>query len=83
MRKITSTLEEMNAVLNQFGTSFPELVNLYSEPVPPVRHDAHVNCQLVGEWMNGCNSHMEAYHDHIEATEYGGTPILTERSLVW
>jgi hypothetical protein len=82
MRKITSTLEEMNAVLNQFGTSFPELVNLYGPPLPPVKHDSHVNCQLVGEWMNGCNSHVELWHDHLEQCVYG-TPVLTQYSNIW
>ena len=84
MRKITSTLGELEAIANKFGTSIPELVNLHGRPeLPPVKQDAHVNCQFIGEWLNGCNSHIELWHEHIENTEYAGTPILTQYSNIW
>lgn len=83
MRKITTTLGELEAIANKFGTSIPELVNLHSSPLPPKKHDAHVNCQFIGEWLNGCNSHIELWHEHIENTEYAGTPILTQYSNIW
>lgn len=83
MRKITSTLGELEAIANKFGTSIPELVNLHGSPLPPKKHDAHVNCQFIGEWLNGCNSHIELWHEHIENTEYAGTPILTQYSNIW
>lgn len=82
MRKITSTLGELEAIANKFGTSIPELVNLHGSPLPPVKHDAHVNCQLVGEWMNGCNAHIEAWHESLERDVYG-TPVLTQYSDLW
>jgi len=63
MRKITTTLADLDKLANQFGTTIPELVNLHE--VPPIKHDAHVSCQMVGEWMTGCNSHVELYQEKV------------------
>ena len=83
MRKITSTLGELEAIANKFGTSIPELVNLHSSPLPPKKHDAHVNCQMVGEWLNGCNSHVEFCHDHMEACGYDGIELPSQYLDQW
>ena len=83
MRKITTTLADLNVLSMQLsGKTIPELVNLYGPPLPPVKHDAHVNCQLVGEWMNGCNAHIEAWHESLDRDVYG-TPVLTQYSDLW
>ena len=67
MRKITTTLADLNkAALALSGKTIPELVNLYSSPLLPVKHDSHVSCQFVGEWMAGCNSHVELWHEHLD-----------------
>jgi hypothetical protein len=66
MRKITTTLADLDKLVNQFGLTMPELVNLYSKPLPPIKHDAHVGCQLVGEWMMGCNSHVELWQETLD-----------------
>ena len=84
MRKITTTLADLNMLSMQLsGKTIPELVNLYGPPLPPVKHDAHVNCQMVGEWMNGCNSHVESYHDHMEASGYDGIELPSQYLDQW
>lgn len=66
MRKITTTLADLDKLVNKFGLTMPELVNLYSTSLPPVKHDSHVSCQFVGEWMAGCNSHVELWHEQLD-----------------
>ena len=67
MRKITTTLADLNkASLALSGKTIPELVNLYSTPLQPKKHDSHVSAQFVGEWMAGCNSHMELWHEQLD-----------------
>ena len=83
MRKITTTLADLNkAAMALSGKTIPELVNLYSSPLPPKKHDSHVSTQFVGEWMNGCNAHIEAWHESLERDVYG-TPVLTQYSDLW
>jgi len=66
MRKITTTLADLDKLANQFGLTMPELVNLYSKPLPPVKHDSHVSCQMVGEWLTGYNSHVELWQETLD-----------------
>lgn len=84
MRKITSTLAEMNATLNKFGITYPELVNLHGPAETlPVKQDAHVNCQMVGEWLNGCNAHVESYNDFITSNGYDGIELPSQYLDLW
>ena len=84
MRTITTTLADLNkAALALSGKTIPELVNLYSSPPPPKKHDSHVACQFVGEWMNGCNAHIEAYNDFIETSGYDGIVRINEPADIW
>lgn len=65
VRKITSSVSEINNTLSKFDTSLTILLDKYSYPLPPKKHDSHVNCEFVNQWINGYNSHIELYNDHM------------------
>ena len=67
MRKITTPATTLaDLALELSGHTIPELVNLYSSPLQPKKHDSHVSAQFVGEWMAGCNSHVELWHEQLD-----------------
>ena len=83
MRTITTTLGELEAIANKFGTTISELVNLHGSPLPPKKHDAHYYDQMIGEWNDGCNAHIESYHDHLDASGYDGTELPSQYLDQW
>ena len=77
MRLITTPPATIKELLDKFGYVPPV------QAVRPVKHEAHVYTQSIGEWMNGCNAHIEEYFDHMEASGYDGIELPSQYLDQW